>query len=345
MRGPERPASAATYEEESSMKLFARIACTLALALACAPAPAQKFPSKPLEIVVGGTAGGGWDTTARAIAKALQDEKIVTVPINVLNKSGGSGSISWAYLNQHKGDGHYVAMSSTIVHANELLGRSNQTLADFTPIAMLTTEWHAVAVKADSPIKTGKELMEKLRQDPASLSIGIALGVGNDDYMSFMKAAKAAGVDVKALKRLVIFPSGQELMVAILGGHVDVISTGLSEISEQYKSGKARILAISADKRQTGDLAAVPTWNEQGIDGKFGHWRGIFGPKDMPAGELKAWEDMLGKMVKTKTWKELLARYDWVDAWLPGAQYKAYLEEEHKQFAATFREMNIAKSK
>ncbi|MGE5523061.1 MAG: Bug family tripartite tricarboxylate transporter substrate binding protein [Rhodospirillaceae bacterium] len=327
------------------MQLLSRLTYVLAFALACAPALGQKFPSKPIEIVVGGSAGGGWDTTARAIMKALQDEKIVGVPINVLNKSGGSGSISWAYLNQHKGDGHYVAMSSTIVHANELLGRSTQTLADFTPIAMLTTEWHAVAVKKESPIKTGRDLMDRLKQDPGSLSVGIALGVGNDDYMSFMKAAKAAGVDVKGLKRLVIFPSGQELMVALLGGHVDVISTGLSEIAEQYKSGKARILAISADKRQTGDLAAVPTWNEQGIDGKFGHWRGLFGPKDMPAAELKAWEDMLGRMVKTRTWKELLARYDWDDAFLPGEQYKAYLEEEHRQFAATFKEMNIVKKK
>lgn len=327
------------------MKLLTRTIGLLAFALACAPALAQKFPSKPIEIVVGGTAGGGWDTTARAIMKALQDEKIVNVPINILNKAGGSGSISWAYLNQHKGDGHYVAMSSTIVHANELLGRSNQTLADFTPIAMLTTEWHAVAVRSDSPLKTGKDLMDRLRQDPGALSIGIALGVGNDDYMSFMKAAKAAGVDVKALKRLVIFPSGQELMVALLGGHVDLISTGLSEISEQYKSGKSRILAISADKRQAGDLAGVPTWNEQGIDGTFGHWRGLFGPKDMPASELRAWEDMLAKMVKTRTWKDLLTRYDWDDAYLPAAKYKAYLEDEHKQFAATFREMNIAKKK
>jgi tripartite-type tricarboxylate transporter receptor subunit TctC len=327
------------------MKTRWLVASALIAALAAPWAAAQKFPTKPIEIVVGGSAGGGWDTTARAIMRALQDEKIVTVPITVLNKAGGSGAISWAYLNQHKGDGHYVAMSSTIVHANELLGRSNQTLADFTPIAMLTTEWHAVAVPKNSPIRSGRELMEKLRKDPGSLSIGIALGVGNDDYMSFMKAAKAAGVDVKKLRRIVIFPSGQELMVALLGGHVDVISTGLSEISEQQKSGKARIVAISADKRQGGDLAQVPTWSEQGIDGKYGHWRGLFGPKDMPASEVKAWDDMLARMVRTKTWKDLLERYDWSDAFMPSDKYKAYLEDEHKQFAETFREMNIAKKK
>ena len=184
--------------------------------------------------------------------RALQEEKIVTVPITVVNKPGGSGVVGWNYMNQHAPDGHFVAMSSTVIHANELLGRTTMSLADITPIAMLTTEWHAVVVGKNSPIKTGKELMEKLKQDPASLSIGIGLGVGNDDYMSFMKAAKAAGVDVAKLKRIVIFPSGKELMVAILGGHVDVISTGLSEIVEQHRADKVRIVGISAPKRLEG---------------------------------------------------------------------------------------------
>ncbi len=326
-------------------KLWGGIACAMLAAIAAPSAVGQKFPAKPIEIVVGGTAGGGWDTTARAMMKALQDEKIVSVPINVVNKAGGSGAISLAYLNQHRGDGHYIAMSSTIVHANELLGRSAQTLADFTPIAMLTTEWHAVAVSANSPVKSGKELMERLKRDPGGMSIGIALGVGNDDYMSFMKAVKAAGVDAKQLKRIVIFPSGQELMVALLGGHVDAISTGLSEIFEQHKGGKARILAISAPKRQKGEMATLPTWNEQGIDGEFGHWRGVFGPKDMPVDQFKAWEEILGKMVASRTWKELIAGYGWDDAWLPGDRYKAYLDKEYKSFAATFNEMGIAKKK
>lgn len=233
------------------MTSLKRIACLAALALACAPAFARPFPAKPIEIVVGGSAGGGWDTTARTIMKSLQDEKLVTVPISVLNKSGGSGAISWAHLNQHKGDGHYIA----------------------------------------------------------------------------------------------IFPSGQELMVALLGGHVDAISTGLSEIVEQHKAGKARILAISAPARLKSEMAALPTWNEQGVDGEFGHWRGLFGPKDMPADQLKAWEDVLGRMVKTKTWKQLIAAQGWDDAYLPGAKYKAYLEKEHEIFATTFREMGIARKK
>lgn len=324
--------------------ILAAIVSTLALA-AAGPAAAQGAFTKPIELIAPATPGGGWDTTARVLAKALQDEKIIAQPITVVNKPGGSGVVGWNYMNTHPGDGHFVAMSSTVIHANRLLGRTTMSVADVTPLAMLTTEWHAVVVGEKSPIKTGKDLMAKLKQDPTSLSIGIGIGVGNDDYMSFMKAAKAAGVDVTKLKRIVIFPSGKELMVAVLGGHVDVISTGLSEIVEQHRAGKARIVAISAPKRLEGEDKDLPTWNEQGIDGTFGHWRGLFGPTGMSAAQVKAWDEALAKVVKSKTWKDGIAKQGWDDAYMPSAEYKAFLEKEGTSFEATFNELGIAKKK
>lgn len=324
--------------------ILAAIVSTLTLAVA-GSAAAQGAFTKPIELIAPATPGGGWDTTARVLAKALQDEKIITQPITVVNKPGGSGVVGWNYMNSHPGDGHFVAMSSTVIHANRLLGRTTMSVADVTPLAMLTTEWHAVVVGEKSPIKTGKDLMAKLKQDPTSLSIGIGIGVGNDDYMSFMKAAKAAGVDVTKLKRVVIFPSGKELMVAVLGGHVDVISTGLSEIVEQHRAGKARIVAISAPKRLEGEDKDLPTWNEQGIDGTFGHWRGLLGPKGMSAAQVKAWDEALAKVVKTRTWKDGIAKQGWDDAYMPSAEYKAFLEKEGISFEATFNELGIAKKK
>jgi tripartite-type tricarboxylate transporter receptor subunit TctC len=324
--------------------LLAALVSTVAIA-APGTAFAQGIFTRPVEIIAPASPGGGWDSTARVLMKALQDEKLITQPLTVVNKPGGSGVVGWNYMNQHAGDPHYVAMSSTIIHANQLLGRSTMTLADVTPLAMLTTEWHAVVVGANSPIKSGKELMAKLKQDPVSLSIGIGLGVGNDDYMSFMKAAKAAGVDVTKLKRIVIFPSGKELMVAVLGGHVDVASTGLSEIVEQHRAKKLRIVAISAPKRLDGEDKELPTWNEQGIDGAFGHWRGLFGPKGMTPDQVKAWDEVLGKLVKSRSWKEGIEKNGWDDAFMPSGEYKAFLEKENASFTQTFNELGIAKKK
>jgi tripartite-type tricarboxylate transporter receptor subunit TctC len=143
----------------------------------------------------------------------------------------------------------------------------------------------------------------------------------------------------------VIFPSGKELMVAILGGHVDVISTGLSEIAEQHRAGQVRIVGISAPKRLQGSESDLPTWNEQGIDGEFGHWRGLFGPKGLTPEQVKAWDEALGKVVKTKAWKDGIAKNGWDDAYMPSAQYKAFLEKEGASFESTFGELGIIKKK
>lgn len=303
----------------------------------------SSFPEKNIEIIAPASPGGGWDTTARVVAKVLQEEKLVSQPMTIVNKPGGSGTVGWAYLNQHQGDGHFLAMNSTLLHTNPLKGTTDQKLADFTPIAMLTTEWESVVVGKDSPIKSGKELMEKLKAEPTSLTIGIGAGLANDDHISFILAAKKAGVDIKKLK-VVVQPSGAELITNLLGKKIDVIATSVSEAEEQQKAGNVRILAVTSGLRLKG-LPDVPTWKEQGIDLVFSHWRGIMGPKGMPADQVKYWDDVLGKMVKTNIWKEIVEKNGWDSAYLPSAEYKAFLEKEDAEFAAIMNELGLVKKK
>lgn len=303
----------------------------------------SNFPDKNIEMIAPATPGGGWDATARIVVKVLQEEKIVDKPITVVNKPGGSGSVGWSYLNQHQGDGHFLAMNSTLVHTNPLKGTTDQTLSDFTPIAMLTTEWESVVVGKDSPFKTGKELMDKLKADPTSLTLGIGAGLANDDHISFVKAAKQAGVDIKKLK-VVVQPSGAELITNLLGKKIDVIATTVSEAVEQQKAGNVKILAVTSDKR-LAEIPDVPTWKEQGIDVVFPHWRGVMGPKGMPADQVKYWDDALGKMVKTNAWKEIVAKNGWESAYMPSAEYKAFLEKEFADFQTIMNDLGLVKKK
>lgn len=321
--------------------LFAGV--LFAVAANAGPALAQKGFTRPVEIIAPASPGGGWDMTARLLARSLQEEKVIRRPITVVNKPGGSGVAGWNYMNSHGPDGHYVAMGSTMIHAHRLLGRGTMSLADITPLAMLTTEWHAVVVGKGSPIRTGKELMSKLKEDPMSLSIGVGIGVGSDDYMSFMKAAKGAGVDVSRLRRIAIFPSGNELIAAIIAGQVDVISTGLSEAIEQHRANAVRIVAISAPRRLEGRDADLPTWEEQGIAGEFGHWRGLFGPGGMSREQVATWDAAIGKVVRTKTWKQGIARHGWHGTHLDSTQFQAFLERENISFEETFDALGIVK--
>ena len=222
-------------------------------------AQAAWAPDTTIEIVAPAGPGGGWDLTARAVQRSATEGKIVGKNIIVSNKPGGGGSVGWTYLKGKEGNGHFLAANSSLVLLNNLLGSSALTFNDFTPLAMLTTEWISVAVKADSPYKTAKDLLEQLKKDPGSLTIGVGPALGNNDHLSFIRIAQTYGVDITKLKWVVFEGAGGDVVMAALGGHVNLISTALSETLTQHKAGKLRVLGITADKR-VGMAPDIPTW-------------------------------------------------------------------------------------
>lgn len=166
-----------------------------ASALSCAAQTGGWKPSKNVEIIVGVSPGGGIDRTARAIQKIIQDMRLLDVTASVVNKPGGGSTIAQAYLNQHAGDAHYFEITATSLLTNHILGKSPHGYSDFTPIAMLYDEYIGFAVKSDSPIKSGKELLEVLKNNPDTLAIGIATSAGNTNHKWKNEIEKAGGVN------------------------------------------------------------------------------------------------------------------------------------------------------
>ena len=117
------------------------------------------------------TPGGGIDRTARTLQKIFQEGGLVNVPVTVINKPGAGGAVSLVYLNQHAGDAHYIAINSPNIVANDINGRSTVKYRDVTPLANLFSEYTVVAVRADSPLRTGQDFVDRLRQDPGSLAV------------------------------------------------------------------------------------------------------------------------------------------------------------------------------
>ena len=159
------------------MKIFSGIMLSAALVLGgCSSGDSSAdsdaaYPSKNLEIVAPATPGGGWDTTARAMQNVLDSEGLVESNMNVVNKPGGGGEVGWQYLKGK--DGHTISINSSLVIANNLLGQSELTYEDFTPLAVLATEWMTVAVPGDSEIEDGVTMLDQLKEDPKSLKIGV----------------------------------------------------------------------------------------------------------------------------------------------------------------------------
>jgi len=305
------------------------------------PAVAQTWqPERNVEIVVPSGPGGGTDKTGRTVQSLLQNLKLVDKSI-VVNKPGAGGRLGMLYLNQHAGDGHFVSVSTVPLLTNHITGASNITYTDVTPLAQLFSEYILFAVRADSPIKSGQDMVERLKKDPQSLSVGVTAAGGTSHMVTGLVVGKAGG-DARRLK-MVVFKAGGEVTSALLGGHVDVVPAPVANLLPHIKSGKLRALAISSSQRLAGDLASVPTWRELGVDAVFDTWRGMVGPKGMTVAQIAYWDQVLSRMTKAEDWKNDLVRNYWGDNYLNSSQSRSYLDKEYKDFKNILGDLGLAK--
>jgi putative tricarboxylic transport membrane protein len=320
-----------------------QIAAFAATCLALVSAHAQSWrPDRPVEIIAASGPGGNTDKLARTIQRILQEEKLVTAPLNVVNKTGGNQTVARVYLNQHPGDGHYLELSNPTLVANHVMGLTQQQYTDFTPVAALLNEYTLFSVRADSPFKSGAELMQHLAREPDSLSIGLTTR-GGANHVALALAAKAAGVDLKRMK-IVSFKSNSQSMTALLGGHIDLVASSASPALPHLQQGRTRVIAISASRRMSGVLAEVPTWTEQGIAAVNSNWRALIGPKDMSAPQLAYWENVTVKFTKTAAWQRALEANFWEGQVRTGGALSDFLAAEYKEHKEILAELGLAKA-
>ncbi len=319
--------------------------CLLALAgcwLASAAAQTANaaYPTKRIEVVAAGAAGGGLDAAGRALDRALHEAKLIDQPMTITNIQGAAGDAAKNYVHQKKGDAHVLYVESNRIFQNKILGTTPLGTDDFVPLARLVTEYLVWAVRADTP-RTAKDILDQIKGDPASAAFGVGSSPSND-YFNIVRPAMQYGADYKKL-RIASFKSGGNLMIQLLGGHVPVISTTASEAMEHVKTGKVRLIATSAPSPQGGDLKGVPHWRGMGIDMHILHWRGLFAPAGTPREVVAFWDDRLGKLMKTEVWKKVLEQYGWADAFADSATFRKELEAERDVTAKLLRELGFAK--
>lgn len=327
----------------SAGRIFAWLAIVAPALLFVPAAAAQAWrPDSFVQIVVGAGAGGGNDNTARNVQKILVERKLVLAPVNVVNKPGAGGAIAFMYLNQHAGDGNYLGVTSNTLLTNNITKRSPLNHNHFTPLAILINEYMAFSVKADSPLKTGKDLAERLRSDPGSVVLAISSVLGNINHIAFATVARELKVDPKRVKTVVFKSSGASL-TALLGGHVDLVVGPTSIASRHMESGQLRVLAVTSPKRRPGVFANTPTWKELGVDAVIDNWRGVIGPKGMTPAQVAFWNNAFGKLFQTDEWKKDVERNYWDSAALLSADSAKYLDAQYDELKRALIELDMAK--
>ena len=313
-----------------------------ALAVGIAPAAAQDWkPGKTVELVVGSSPGGSPDVMARLVQRIFQNGGLVPSS-TVVNKPGAANTIGWAYLNQHAGDGHYIATYSPALIGNRIMGTTQLNYQDFTPLNILAREFVVLAVRGDSPIAALKDLTARLKKDPQAVSFAFATARGNHNHIVMSMYLKSIGVDPKVAKA-VIYSGGGEATTAFLGGHIDVYVAAPRSMVPLQKEGRARVLAISAAQRQPGELASLATLREQGIDAEFFTWRGFMGPKGLKPAEIAYWDAVFDKLAQSEEWKKDTESQFWNAEYLLSARTREHLDRENTVMGGILTELGLAK--
>jgi len=286
-------------------------------------------PDRNVEIVVGTPPGSGYDSVARKLQEIWQTGNLVEKSVSVVNKPGGFNAVGNAYLNSHPGNGHYVAITGTLLLSDNLSGNTTMSFKDFTPLAVLLNEEIVFAVNPASPIKTGKDFIDRLKQDPTSVSVALS-GIGGQNHIALGLVAQAGGADASRLK-VVGFQGGAEAVTAALGGHVDVTVGPASVAAPQLEAGKLRVIGVPSEHRLGGVYAQVPTWREQGVDAVFSQWRGLMGPRGLNTAQIAYWDGVLGKTVQTKDWKDHVERTQLTYRYLDSGQARDFITDQNEK--------------
>jgi len=259
----------------------------------------------------------------------------------VVNRPGGNQTLSRVYLSQHPGDAHYFDIATPSLTGNYVMGVSPLKHTDFTPIALLTNEYTTLTVKADSPIRTVADLLERLKKDPESVSIGVS-NLGGTSHLTVAVAAKSAGVDPKRLK-FVVFKSASEAITAVLGGHLTMVSGSMPSVNAVVQTGSARILAISSPRRMGGALATVPTLRESGVVSAGSNWRAIIGARGLSAAQVAYWEAVFARAVQGEAWKKAIEDEAWDGGFMGSREFGKFLDAEYAEYRTILSDLGLAK--
>jgi putative tricarboxylic transport membrane protein len=288
----------------------------------------QRYPAGPVTMTAGANPGSGFDITIRSVVEALQAEHIVDVPLPVENRPGNSGADFLATMvEQYKGGQNQVSVTSLSMMMNELLGKSKYGYDDVTMIARVITEYYVVVTRHDSPYNSLGDVMSGITADPK----GVVVGAANDDQAPFDLLVAAAGGDAATIN-YVPFEGGGDQIKALEKGDISVAIGGVSEFVELLTSGTLQPLGVLSDERLPG--LDVPTAREQGLDVTLSNWRGLYGPPDMPQNAVEYWQNALGEMVETPTWKRIAKDRQFTTTFMIGDEFHTFLQETQTDLKA-----------
>ena len=260
----------------------------LAILFVVASATAQaQYPQRPIQLIVPWGAGGGTDATARIIGSLL--EKDLKQPVNVVNRTGGSGVVGHDAIAKATPDGYTIGLITVEITMMHHVGLTALTYKDYTPIGLVNADPAAINVRADSPYKSVKDLLAAIKANPGKMKAS-GTGQGGIWHLAIAGLLKEQGIDPNALPWVPSNGAAPGMQDMIAGG-VDVVPCSIPEARPMIDAGKARALVIM-DAKPPALYPNVPTLKKElGTNWEIAAWRVIAAPKGIPADAQKTLVD------------------------------------------------------
>ena len=307
---------------------------TAALAPSLVPAArAADYPTRPVELVVPSSAGGGTDIVARAFADVAR--KYFPQPVIVLNRPGASGAIGMGEVMNARPDGYKLGMLIVELQILQLIGQARFGTDDFRLIAKLNGDPAAVLVPANARWNTIEEFLADAKKNPGKISVGNS-GVGSIWHLGAAALEEKAGVEFLHVPYAGSAPG----LLALIGGHVDSMVVSPGEATAHVTGGKMKILAVMADQRQPG-FPDAPTLKERGIDLSLSNWRAVALPKATPQPVVDAVLELTRKVAGDPAFREAIGRSNLGFTYMEAEAFQASLLTEREFFRQVTRNIQL----
>ena len=299
---------------------------------------AASGPVSGLRVMVPNSPGSGYDQTARAATKAMEDGGLAET-VEVFNVAGAGGTVGLQRLVNEKGNGDLLMQMGLGVVGAEFTNQSQAKLAETTPIAGLIEEAEVIVVPKGSPYTDLQSLTDAWKADPGGLPVGGASNPGGPDHLTPMLLAEEVGLDPTTVN-YVPYDGGGELLAGILGNKLAFAATGVSEVAEQAKAGEVTILAVTSDEPVEG--VDAPTLKDEGIDLTFTNWRGIVAAPDISEADRTELTDLVTEMHDSPEWQQALEDNGWTDAFMTGEEFEQFLTSESERVQGVLSGLGLA---
>ena len=305
-------------------------------ATGCAGTIATRGDLSRLRIMAPASPGGGWDTTARAMQRVIQQTGL-SRNVQVFNVTGAGGTIGLGQLSRETDNALLMMMGLVMVGAVET-NESPVTVTDTTPIARLIGEAEIIVAPKNSPYNNLKEFVAAWKEKPRSLPIAGGSAGGTDQILAGL-LAQAGDVDPKQIN-YIAYSGGGESLAALLGGKVAAGISGVGEYGEQVLTGDLKGWAVSTAERSE-QVPDVPTISEAGFEVEVSNWRGVLAHPGMETEARVQLTDLVTQMHATPEWKDVLVKNGWEDQFQTGEPFTDFLATEQTRVNAILKEIGL----